>query len=190
MQQHLLRSLILAGFGLLALPSATLACDFFSDARLAAVFQPPTAVVQRSQLPERCDFRWDKADAAAITAANAEALRESMRRNSPPYQAERNWNQVIMERLFVAESEAQAQAYFAQGLQREQSESFGSPDPLANLSWQPVQVNQGQAAWNPTGLRLLRQDGNQVWLLHVAVEQEPEKNLEWALKLAAALSAS
>lgn len=158
-------------------------CGLLSVAQLSSLVKQKV-LLQTSQVPGRCLFEWNKADAEAIVKQNQARLRASMRRGSPPYQPISPQARIALEIYREYASPAEARA----GLQAlgggVKAEGFGSPDPLQGQTFQLLKDSKPPAAWNARNQTLLLQLGTRVFRLQVEVEEQSEKNRELALKLA------
>ena len=158
-------------------------CGLLSSADLNAILKQPAEIRQTSQVPGRCHFEWPKPKNAAINDRNQAALRASMQRGGAPYQPVSAWASVELEiyRQFSSNSEArQAFSALSKGVQDTQ---FGSPDPLSGQTFEVLKQSPQPTAWNARSQTLLFQNGSQLLMLKLDIEDQPDKNRDLALQL-------
>ncbi len=170
------------------------ACELLTEADLRAILpeneQVLTQLQQRSEVAERCQFSWQKANAETIQAQNDEALKNRNRRNQPAYAPAPVYNRLEAERYFKGADLAAAKLKFLEYTLQDLPQTYGSPDPLAGSTWELLSMGSAQAAWSKVGQRLLVQHKENLYLISVLINAESDKNREMALKLAERLIAA
>lgn len=161
----------------------SIGCGLLTVSQISSLVKQQT-VLQTSQVPHRCIFEWSKANADAIIRQNQERLRASMRRGGLPYQPVSPQARIILEiyREYTSPAEARMGLKLLSGGVK--TEGFGSPDPLEGYTFELFKDHQPPAAWNAHKQTLLVQLGTKIFRIQVEVQEQPEKNLELALKLA------
>ncbi|HEY9839457.1 MAG: hypothetical protein ACAI44_19185 [Candidatus Sericytochromatia bacterium] len=176
----------LLGASVMALPAAAADCELLPEASLRALLPDlgglEQTVQQTDQVPGRCRFLWPKADRAARELENQQRRRDAMRRG-PSLQPLPIWNELSVELLAMAGSEAEARQLFANYLSQQLPERWGSPDPLAGSQLEKLPATGRQQAWNADSRQLLVQIGKRLLLLGVSIEDDPIKNKALAQQL-------
>lgn len=170
------------------------ACDLLSEADIRAILPDNQQVLaqlqQRSEVADRCQFSWQKANIEALQQQNDEALKNQYRRNQPTYEPKPVYNRLEAERYFKGKDLAAAKTKFLEYTLQDLPKTYGSPDPLAGSTWELLSLGSAQAAWSKVGQRLLVQHKENIYLISVLIQTEPEQNKELALKLAERLLAT
>ncbi|HEY9840976.1 MAG: hypothetical protein ACAI44_36785 [Candidatus Sericytochromatia bacterium] len=172
----------LLGSSLMGLPAVAADCELLPEASLRALLPDLGGLEQTVQVPGRCRFLWPKADRAARELENQQRRRDAMRRG-PSLQPLGLWNELSVELLAVAGSEAEARQLFANYLSQQLPELWGSPDPLAGTRLEKLAATGRQQAWSADSRQLLVQIGKRLLLLGVSIEDDPLKNKALAQQL-------
>ena len=170
------------------------ACELLSEADIRAILPENEQVLkqlqQRSEIADRCQFSWQKPNAETIQAQNDEALKNRYRRNQPEYDPAPVYNRLEAERYFKGDNPAAASLKFKEYTLQDLPQTYGSPDPLEGSTWEMLTLGSASAAWSKVGQRLMVQHKENIYLISVLINAEPEKNREMALKLAERLIAA
>lgn len=174
------------------LPAMAADCTLLPEAQLRGLlpdlFKNASGPLQQtSDGVLRCRYLWPKADREAREAQNQELMRRMLQRGHEAPQLLPLWNEIVIDLISQADSEAAAKQNYADVLAQRFAPHYGSPDPLAGLQLEPLAATDRQQAWSKAKQQLLVQLGNRLLMLGVQLEDDPSKNQTLAQNLGNAL---
>lgn len=174
------------------LPAMAADCALLPEAQLRSLLpdlfkNAGGPLQQTSDGALRCRYLWPKADRETREAQNQEMMRRMLQRGHEQPQLLPLWNELTIDLLSQADSEATAEQSYADALAQRFAPHYGSPDPLEGLQLEPLAATGRQQAWSKARQQLLVQLGNRLLMLGVQLEDDPTKNQTLAQNLGNAL---
>lgn len=169
-------------------PAGAVECALLPEARLRQLVPAIEGLEQTGEYTDRCRFLWPKNDRPEREAQNQELMKQMYRRGHENPRLQPLWNEITLDQLATAETPAAAEVLYERYLTQQLPAHYGSPDPLAGLSLEPLEGAGRRLAWNEERRQMLIQLDRRLLLLGVQLDDDPIKNKALALTLANALN--